>query len=94
MSLYSVVAGLNGSLVGRDDAPYQRAHDQQQNHQAKKEHHQHFDTAHDVVLGELQERHEAGGFADRRGDRFSKPKIDDFDLIAAFCIETDPGANQ
>ena len=53
-------------LVRRDDAAHQRAHHQEQHHEAEQQHDAELDRAHDVVLGELQHRQQAGRLVDAR----------------------------
>ena len=57
-------------------------------------HHGELDRPHDVVLGQLQERHEAARLLDRRGGRLGEAQVDDLDLVAALLVEADRGAHQ
>ena len=70
-------------LVGRQDAPHQRPHHEQQHHEPEQAHHGELDRPHDVVLGRLERCHPAGRLLDRRGGRFGKAQVHDFDLVAA-----------
>ncbi len=49
---------------------------------------------HDVVLGELQERHDALRLRHREGGHVGKAQVHHFDLVAALLVEADGRAHQ
>ena len=89
--------GLRGGLdrlVRRDDAADHRAHHHEQHHQGEEEHDAQLDGAHDVVLGELQHRPDAGRLVERCERRVGKAQVDDLDLVAALLVVADRRAHQ
>src|SRR6202044_479851 len=81
-------------LLRLDDAAHERPHHDEHDHDPEQHHYQELDTAHDVVLGELEHADNPARLADGDRRHLGEAQVDDLDLVAATLVETDGGAHQ
>jgi hypothetical protein len=90
------MAATLARIVGGQSLLQHRPHDHQEYDEGEERQHHHLGEAHDVVLGEGEQRGDERGRLGRnfRRGTIGKAQVNDFDLVAAIAIEADGRAHE